>query len=96
MFKPENTNISATIYYIPYAPEITIASTLDLPIANWYEYLIYSAAAECLAKQESDTAYCMKRMDSAMKDVMEQVANRDESSPESVVNIYRQNTWDYY
>jgi hypothetical protein len=92
MFKPENSNLSVTLYYVPYPTTITSSSSIDLPIASWYEFMVYSAVADCLSKEQSDTSYALNRMAKALKDIEEQVANRDESEPESVVNVYQQNT----
>jgi hypothetical protein len=93
LIKPEDSNLTVTLWYVPYVTALVSGGSLDFPVANWDEYLVYSAAADCLAKEQSDPSVMLGRAASSLKDIESQVANRDESEPEQVVNVYKQNNY---
>ena len=80
------------IHQIPFTPTLTIGGTLEFPVAQWDCYLLNSAAAACVAKEERDPSFWMKEADRAMQLLIESVQNRDESEPMICVDIYALNS----
>jgi hypothetical protein len=83
---------TATLYYIPFTPNLTLAGTLDYPVAQWDCYLINTAAAVCVAKEERDNTFWILESQKAMQQIVETVQNRDESEPMTCVDVYALNT----
>lgn len=86
---------TGTLWYIPYNSALTAGGTVDFPVAQFDDYIIYSSVAQCLAKEQSSNSYWVKAADSAMKDILENIPNRDVGEPDAVIDTYSQNSSDY-
>jgi hypothetical protein len=85
--------LTGKLYYIPYTPALTIDGDLELPLAQWDCYLINSAAATCVAKEQGDAQYWQREADGAMKQIVETVTHRITGEPDTVTDVYRQNSF---
>lgn len=85
---------AATLWYVPYTPNLVAGGTLDFPVAQWDCYLIDTATAVCVAKEERDNRKWERDSEKAMAQLITNVQGRDESEPMTVVDVYRLNTLD--
>ena len=94
-FMPVPTGITCTLYYIPYAPALTIGGTFDAPMDQWDEFVINSVAAVCVAKEQGDPSFWKRSADVSMAMMLSTIPNRVQSEPDTVIDIYGQNYSDF-
>jgi hypothetical protein len=83
-------SVSVTVWFIP-APTTLVngGDTFDGQ-AGWEEFIIWSAVASLLAKEESDTTYAIAMKEAARMRVRQQAPNRDVGAPERVTDVQRE------
>lgn len=82
-----SSGATGTIWYSPQATVLVSGSdTVNFP-NGWERYVVFYAAAQCLAKEESDTSFLMGQiaiMDDQLKSLTE---NRDVGAPTHSVDV---------
>jgi len=91
-----NSAINVRIWYTPVATKLVSDSdTLD-DLNQYVEYVITDAAIKMLQKEESDVSVLFAQKQALLKRIQEASQNRDAGEPESVSDIYADNTeWRY-
>jgi len=95
LFQPApEAPFTTTLWYVPYTANLVAGGNLDFPVAQWDCYLINSATADCVSKEERDASYWEKEAEGSMKQIIMTASARNESEPMTVVDVYRMNTLD--
>ena len=84
------------MFYVPQLPKLVMAAdkvNLNVPV-GWEDFVVAGAAARALAKEESDNSYQLQRKMYIKQHIIE-MAGRDESSEDAVVDVYRRFGSDY-
>lgn len=83
------------LWYHPVAQQLTADSDTYDDINGFQEYVIVDAAIKMLNKEESDVTVLMTQKMELAKRIREMAQNRDANEPESVSDIYSEDS-DYY
>jgi len=90
-----DANADVKLWYVPIATKL-VADDDELADFNAYsEYVIVDAAIKMLVKEESDASALYQQKKDLKRRIEEAANNRDASDPESVTDIYGENS-DYF
>jgi len=80
------------IWYTPVATKLVIDADILNDVNQWSEYVIIDAAIKCLNKEESDVSVLLATKADLRKRIENMSASRDAGQPESISDIYAENT----
>jgi hypothetical protein len=85
------------ILYVPTATVLPStpgnpAETVNFP-NGWERYVVVYAAIQCLAKEESDTAFLERTLAQMDRQIDEMISNRDAGSANHAVDVERIQDW---
>jgi len=80
------------IWYTPVATKLAIDADILNDVNQYSEYVIIDAAIKCLNKEESDVSVLLATKADLRKRIENMSASRDAGQPESISDIYAENT----
>ena len=89
---------TCTLWFVPVASELVVANPtanqtdkLDIRMAMWGDYLVLSAAIQCLNKEESNSNALQEEQAKIERRIIDSCANRDEGQAPCVTDVYSAN-----
>lgn len=93
---PPDGNVTVRIWYIPKSTELVDDADVFDDINYFAEYVIVDAAIKMLNKEESDVSVLMAQKQDLKRRIEEASNNRDAGDPESIQDIYIENSDFFY
>lgn len=91
-----DANTAMKLWYTPVATKLVDdTDTLD-DLNQYVEYVIVDAAIKMMQKEESDVSVLFAQKQALLKRIQEAAQNRDSGEPESVSDVYADNTEWWY
>lgn len=84
------------LWYSPVAAKLSLDTDVLNDINQYVEYVIVDAAIKMMQKEESDVSVLFAQKQALVKRIQEAAQNRDAGEPESVSDIYADNTEWWY
>ena len=87
-----DANLSFRMFYYPRATTLTLDSDSYDDVNGFAEYVVVDAAIKMLQKEESDVRVLMAQKEALKQRIQAMAQNRDANEPESVSDIYAEDT----
>lgn len=89
-------DITVRLWYIPRAVTLNLDTDSYDDVNGWIEYVIIDCAIKMLTKEESDVSVLLAEKQLMKRRIEEAAKNRDAGSPETVQDIYIENSDFFY